>query len=316
MSGSGEFFVPRVTKLRAGRPKGSVSAETRALREHILAVTSKHQTMTVRQVFYALTVRHVVPKTDSGYQRVGGQVLAMRRAGLLDWGKIADATRWQRKPTSWDDAADYAESFWRGYRRNLWQRQGVRIEIWLEKDALAGVLVDMTSRWDVALMVSRGTSSATFLYGAAKQAAEAHRRRGTATYVYALYDFDAGGDRAARTIERDLPEYAGPGVPIHFERLAITPAQIRAWNLPTRPPKPKDPEAKKWGNKPAVELDAIPPNRLTALVEAAIVRHVDQHAWEVEQAIEKEEREVLEEMAWDLRSTFDHMRAEWDGDEP
>jgi len=79
---------------------------------------------------------------------------------------------------------------------------------------------------------------------------------GTLTLVFALYDHDAGGDRAARTIARDLPEFAG--VSIEFERLAVTPAQIARWSLPTRPPKTKDPEAAKWGSKPAVELDAIP----------------------------------------------------------
>jgi hypothetical protein len=147
-------------------------------------------------------------------------------------------------------------------------------------------------KWDVALMVSRGQSSATFLHAAAKAAEAAYEHDGTRTVVYALYDFDAGGARAARAIEEQLPEFA-PGVPISFERLAVTPAQIAAWSLPTRPPKPKDPEAATWGGKPCVELDAIEPNRLMALVEDAIKRHVDRRQWEIEQAVEAEERKGL-----------------------
>lgn len=102
------------------------------------------------------------------------------------------------------------------------------------------------------------------------------------------YDFDAGGVRAARTIARELPEHA-PGVPISVEQLTVTPAQLTDWNLPTRPAKKKDPESKTFG-KVAVELEAVPPDRLVQLVENAIVQHVDPHAWRVEQIFEREER--------------------------
>jgi hypothetical protein len=216
----------------------------------------------------------------------------MRRDGLLPWLFITDGTRWQRKPLSWDSAKDYVEAMARGYRRDLWSSQGVRIEVWLEKDVLADVVVDVTAKWDVALMVSRGQSSATFLHGAAEEAEAAFNAHGIATFVYTLYDYDAGGDRAHLTIVHDLPEHA-PGVPITVERLGLTPQQILAWGLPTRPPKPKDPEAKKWGNKPCVELDAIDPPTLIRLVENAILSHVDEHRWEIEQAIESAEREGL-----------------------
>jgi hypothetical protein len=255
--------------------------------------------MTVRQAFYALEVAGIVEKTETGYRQVQKQLVGMRREGSLPWDFITDGTRWQRKPESWDSAEDYLEAVARSYRRDLWRGQGVRIEIWLEKDALADVVVGVTAKWDVALMVSRGQSSSTFLHSAAEIATAAYEAAGAKTLVYALYDYDAGGDRAARAVESDLPEYA-PSVPIEFERLAVTPAQITAWNLPTRPPKKRDPEAAKWGGKPSVELDAIDPTRLTALGEGAITRHVDQRSWEIEKLIEEEERKGL--LA--LRDTF------------
>jgi hypothetical protein len=248
--------------------------------------------MTVRQVFYALEVAGVVAKTEGGYRQVQQQLVVMRRADLLDWEFITDGTRWRRKPSSWDALADYIENVARSYRRDLWRAQGRRIEVWLEKDALADVVVDVTAKWDVSLMVSRGQSSATFLHAAAKTAEQAYEATGAETYVYTLYDYDAGGERASTTIERELPQYA-PGVPIHIERLAVTPGLIAEWNLPTRPPTRRDPQAKTWGNKPCVELDAIDPVRLTGLVEDAITRHVDPRAWNIEQSIEQEEREGL-----------------------
>ena len=247
--------------------------------------------MTVRQVFYQLEMARIVEKTEAGYRQVQKQVLEMRRDGSLDWSFITDGTRWQRKPDSYGDAGGYVAQVARTYRRDLWQGQDARVEIWLEKDALADVVFDETYRWDVSLMVSRGQSSATFLYNAAKTAEAAWNQACLATYIYAMYDFDAGGMRAARTIERELPAYA-PGTPIHFTRLAVTEEQITTWNLPTRPAKKSDPEAAKFGAE-AVELDAIDPDQLKGLVQEAILAHVDPHAWSVEQAVEAEERQGL-----------------------
>ena len=137
----------------------------------------------------------------------------------------------------------------------------------------------------ILMMLYQRISGATV-----QQIADEHD--GTGSAIYALYDYDADGDRAARAVEEQLPEFA-PGVPISFERLAVTPQQITAWNLPTRPPKAKDPQAAMWGNQPCVELDAIDPTRLTALVENAITRHVDKRQWQIEEAVEEEERKGL-----------------------
>ncbi len=97
----------------------------------------------------------------------------MRREGVLPWGFIADGTRWMRKPDSYDSVEDAITEMHRSYRRNLWQSQGCRVEIWLEKDALAGAISDVTDKWDVPLMVSRGMSSETFLHSAGQAALEA-----------------------------------------------------------------------------------------------------------------------------------------------
>jgi hypothetical protein len=161
--------------------------------------------MTVRQVFYALEVMGVVEKTEAGYRQVQTQVLAMRRQDLLPWSFITDGTRWQRKPDTWGSSEEYLMTMARGYRRDLWRGQGCRIEIWLEKDALADVVWDVIHKWDVSLMVSRGQSSATFLHAAAQTAEQHHVIDGSVTWIYTLYDYDAGGERAARTIARELP---------------------------------------------------------------------------------------------------------------
>ncbi len=102
-----------------------------------------------------------------------------------------------------------------------------------------------------------------------------------------MFDYDAGGARAFRTIERGFEEYA-PHCAL-VRQLALTREQVTEWDLPTRPAKGKDPEAEKWGDV-AVELDAIPPDLLTNLVEGAIRGRVNERAWEVAQRVEAEER--------------------------
>jgi hypothetical protein len=282
-----------------GRPLGDTAL---AIRDAVEELTGRFERMTVRQVYYQLEAAGVVAKTEAGYRQVQQNILKMRREGELAWGFIADGTRWQRKPSSWYSMSHYIASVSRSYRRDLWQRQHARVEVWLEKDALADVVYEVTHAWDVPLMVSRGQSSATFLHSAQQAALEAM----TQTFVYLLYDFDAGGNRAARTIERELgstydpvalqilrdhPEADVPPL-VSVERLAVTEQQVTDWGLPTRPAKTSDPEAHKnpdW----AVELDAIDPDTLKQLVQDAILRHVDARAWEVEEKVEAEEREGL-----------------------
>lgn len=288
------FSCATTRKVRGRRP-GSIGPTATAIRAAVEDLTGHYDRMTVRQVFYRLEVAGVVEKTEGGYRQVQTQLLAMRRESLLDWEFITDGTRWQRKPSTWGSVQDYIESAARHYRRDLWRGQGVRIEVWLEKDALADVVVDVTDKWDVSLMVSRGQSSATFLHSAAKTAEHEYERDAARTFVYTLYDYDAGGERAARAIAHDLKQYA-PGVPIIVERLAVTPDQIAAWSLPTRPAKRSDPEAASFGDV-AVELDAIPPDKLVEIVENAIVAHIDARAWGSQQAIEHEERSIMLRLA-------------------
>lgn len=282
-----EFFGA-TTRKRGGRPRGSRSARSAAIRKAILSLTAEYNSMTVRQVFYALTVRKVVPKDDkTGYRPVQRHVLEMRREGVLPWEFISDATRWQRKPTTYDSADDAIRATVRAYRRNLWRSQGVRVEVWLEKDALAGIVMEATDPWDVALMVSRGQSSDTYCYHAA-QAVNQAGEAGISTVILMLYDADKAGRVAAAKVEEKIRGHSHYPNLTHCHLVAVTDEQIEKWELPTRD--------EKRGESVAVELDAIPPDRLIALVDDAIVDLVDADAWEKEQAVEASEQGLLARM--------------------
>jgi hypothetical protein len=267
-----------------------MEAKTVEIREAILDLQDEYQQMTVRQIFYALTVRGIVPKTEAGgYVPVQRQVLALRRQGALPWAFIADGTRWVRRPTTYDSVEDALLETARLYRRNLWTEQNVRLEIWLEKDALASLISGTTYGWGVPLMVSRGQSSDTYCYAAGQEAKRAWEEADLETIVYALYDRDKSGRVAAEKIEEKLRTYSDDA-PIEFTLLAVTDDQIEDWQLPTRPAKEKD-------EPDAVELDSITPDRLIKLVEDAITSHIDAEAWNTARAYEKSERDILKRIA-------------------
>jgi len=243
--------------------------------------------MTVRQVFYQATVRGLVEKAESGYGKVQTDLTIMRRAGELPYGWLADNTRWQRKPRTFDSVEDALQATAAFYRKSLWTNADSYVEIWLEKDALAGVILPVTSMYDVPLMVARGYASLSFLYNAAEYINDLD----VPTFIYHCGDFDPSGVNAGEKIEETLHDLA-PDADITFERIAVTPEQITAWALPTRPTKGSDTRSKNFGEI-SVELDAIEPNQLRALVQQAIELHLPPDQFEILKAAEESERDII-----------------------
>ncbi|OLB78733.1 MAG: hypothetical protein AUI16_03025 [Alphaproteobacteria bacterium 13_2_20CM_2_64_7] len=264
-----------------------------SVRDAIKAVLEQSHPQTLRQVFYQLTVLGVISKNETEYKRTAGRLLTdMREAGKIPFEWIADNTRWMRKPSTFTGIEACLNSTAHFYRRNLWAAMPVYVEVWCEKDALAGVIMEETEPYDVPLMVARGYASLSFLHTAAMEI----KAKGKPAYIYHLGDLDPSGVDAARDIEAKLRRYA-PDAEIHFERPAVTREQVEQWNLPTRPTKTTDTRAKKFGSAASVELDAIPADKLRALVRECIERHVDQDQLQILKVAEESERELLKKWA-------------------
>jgi hypothetical protein len=273
----------------------STKAEIEARRGALRSIVAEMRPMTVRQVFYQATVRGIVEKTEAGYTKVQTDLVQMRRAGRLPYHWLADNTRWQRKPQTFDSVEDALNETARLYRKALWTDADVYVEVWLEKDALSGVVYPITSQFDVPLMVARGYASLSFLHGSAEYINELD----CPVYIYHLGDFDPSGVNAGEKIEETLREMA-PEAEIHFERLAVTERQIADWDLPTRPTKQTDSRAKRHGDV-SVELDAMEPGRLRELVSAVIEIHLPKEQFKILKAAEESERLVLKTWAANTR---------------
>jgi hypothetical protein len=274
----------------------ATKAEVELRRENLLEIVTAMKPMTVRQVFYQATVRSIVEKSEAGYTKVQTDLVQMRRAGNLSYDWLADTTRWQRKPRTYSGVAHALEETARFYRKSLWDDIDAYAEVWLEKDALAGVVMPITAAYDVPLMVSRGYASLSFLHSAADYIKDL----GVPTYIYHLGDFDPSGINAGEKIEETLREMA-PDAEIYFERIAVTERQIAQWNLPSRPTKATDTRAKNFGAI-SVELDAIEPDILRALVLDAIENHLPPAQFNVLKAAEETERELLHVMVGQLNA--------------
>src|SRR5262249_48022586 len=134
--------------------------EIKGVRDAIERLLADDHPQTVRQVFYALTVRGLIAKHEVEYQRTAVRLLGeMREAGTISFEWIADNTRWQRKPTTFTGIEACLTATAKHYRRDLWAAMPVYVECWCEKDALAGVLMEETERYDVPLMVAKGCAS-------------------------------------------------------------------------------------------------------------------------------------------------------------
>ncbi len=277
------------------RRRRSTKAEHRAFYDELVAIVTEIEPCTVRQVYYQAVVRNIIEKTEREYDRVQVALVKLREAGEIPWEHIVDSTRWVRKLDSWDDPAAAAEEAARVYRKSVWREAEVVPEIWLEKDALAGVVFDVTSEWDVGLYTARGYASLPFLYTSAGTIVARWKQHRKTTAIFHLGDFDPSGRDAARAIRERLFAFCGPyGGAFSFTELAVTPEQIETLDLPLRPTKKGDSRARafveKYGDGGSVELDAIHPDRLRALVSTAIEQHMPRQQLEVLRVVEAEER--------------------------
>ena len=244
--------------------------------------------VTVRQMFYRLVSEGAIGKSESEYKKVAKQLVRMRKTGVVPYSFIADNTRWMRRPKTYDSVDSMLESAAASYRRSLWTNQKNYVEIWMEKDALAGVFVDVTNEYDVPLMVSHGFSSVTYLYHGSeviKQNTEAGRD----CYIFNFGDHDPSGVNVSESIERGLREF---GAHFEYARVAVTPEQIQSMNLLTRPTKTTDSRSKNFEGE-SVELDAIHPTVLKQMVRDTIERLIDKRQLEAVRQAEEFERESL-----------------------
>ena len=299
--------------------------KNRLLVRDAVRILQEEQPVTLRQLYYRLISTGSLKNSVSEYRRLGQVMTRLREAGDIPYDWIVDHTRATIKPSSWSGLSDFGDAARDAYRKDLWASLPAHVEVFVEKDAVAGTIQPITSQFDVALRVCRGYSSVSF----AGEIATLYHRIQKPIYAYYLGDFDPWGFDLERDLREKLKRYSGVplicdsdhldedddddvmgediarllrkkvaevGSGIVWTRLAVIEDDFDEFDLIRLPVKQSDKRAKafvKRHGESCAEVDAIPPTELRRRVEDAINSHIDQERWSKLKAIEAVEQQTL-----------------------
>jgi hypothetical protein len=280
---------------------------TLALIGHANEIIGEYQALgfilTLRQLFYQFVSRPALglANTFDDYKRLGRTVTDARRAGLIDWDAIEDRTRNVHRLPTWDDPPEIVASCAEQYREDAWASQPYRPEVWIEKDALIGVIEDVSNELRAPYFSCRGNVSEPEMYAAGKRFARI-MRQGQVPIVLHLGDHDPNGVDMTRDIRERLRMFARREIEV--QRIALNLGQVTG--LPPNFAKENDSRyaayVRQFGTTECWELDALAPNVISGLVRAELDRLTDQDAWAAAIAAENNNRAILAAAAnnWSL----------------
>lgn len=256
--------------------------------------------LTLRQLYYQFVARGLLANADANYKRLGTLVSDGRLAGLISWTAIEDRTRNLRGINTLESPAEAVRRARESYALDLWHNQDWRPEVWIEKEALVGVIGGICAKLRVDFFACRGYNSQSEQWRAGQRFAR-YIQKGQRPIVFHLGDHDPSGIDMTRDNQDRLSLFAGQ--PVSVSRLALNMPQIEQYGPPPNPAKLSDSRARdyieKFGDS-SWELDALSPDVIANLIENAVMRVRDPKKWE--EALDEEDADketlqtVIEEM--------------------
>ena len=248
--------------------------------------------LTLRQLYYQLVSRDIIPNAKAEYAKLSTLLVNGRMSGIVDWDAIEDRIRIPFLPYWVNGIEDAINDTITQYRLDRQKEQKVYIELWVEKDALSGVLKKITSRYHIKLMVNRGYSSCTAMHDAYERLRR-YEDEGKQTCVLYLGDHDPSGLDMIRDVRERLEEF---GVYPEVRHIGLTKKQIEKFNPPPNPAKITDPRAgwyiQKHGDF-SWEVDALDPKALHQLVRENVEELIDMALFKSQLKQESQDKEML-----------------------
>jgi len=271
-------------------------AESLAIIARVNAIIEEYHAqgfdLTLRQVYYQFVSRGYMPNSDRNYKRLGDIVGDARLAGLIDWEAIDDRTRHVREVGHWDEPAAIMRSAASSFRLDKWTGQPYRPEVWIEKDALVGVIAPVCSELDVPYFSCRGYTSLSSLWQASQRLLD-YTVTDQEPVIFHLGDHDPSGIDMTRDIEDRMQTF---GVPVPVKRLALTMDQVKRYTPPPNPAKLTDSPAEEYVAAYGLsswELDALEPTVIATLIEVAVGAHRNEMVWTEQEEAEHDHRALL-----------------------
>src|SRR5262249_26968911 len=254
--------------------------------------------LTLRQLFYQFVARGLLENTFKEYKRLGVIVRDARNGGLIDWDALEDRTREVNTHPSWHSPAEIIGGAAAQYREDLWAAERYRPEVWIEKNALIGVIEGICTELRVSYFATIGNNSQTLQYQAGKRF-KRYFGQGLIPLVLHLADHDPNGiDMTRDNIER-LALYARQEVEVR--RIALNLDQVREHNPPPSFVKDGDTRTsgyrERFGTDECWELDALSPTLIADLIRTEIEQLIDLPKWRLAKAGEERRRGLLDAAA-------------------
>lgn len=259
---------------------------------------SQGYTLTLRQLYYQFVARGLSENTMKAYHNLGNLINDARLAGMIDWNAIEDRTRNLEKLPIWDSPKDILESCAAQFKFDWWLDQQYRVEVWVEKEALVGVIERVAFKYRCAYFACRGYSSQSEIWRAGQRFIQ-YGEDGQKVVVLHLGDHDPSGIDMTRDNDERIQMFSGWNE-AKVIRLALNMDQVNQYNPPPNPAKLTDTRASDYINKfgeSSWELDALDPKVIDALISKNIEKYIDFELWDVVQEKEKKAREKIDRMA-------------------
>jgi len=257
--------------------------------------------LTLRQLYYQFVARDIIENSQKSYNRLGDIISNARLNGDLDWAAIEDRTRSLEGNVHWDNPAEIIDYYSRVYKIDTRIDQPNYIEVWVEKEALAGVVERICRKLDINFFACRGYVSQTAMYEASKRFIS-NENLGKNNIILHLGDHDPSGIDMTRDIRERLNDCFGAYVKV--KRIALNMEQIEEFAPPPNPAKLSDSRCdgymKKFG-KMSWELDALDPNTLNELISSQVASYTDFDRKKALELKQQEGRNLLSScsMSWD-----------------
>lgn len=245
--------------------------------ERVNAIVEEYEAqgyeLTLRQVYYQLVARGFIPNNERSYKNLGSLINDGRLAGLIDWYAIVDRTRNLRRNSHWNCPEDVIDSARYSYMLDRWENQPNYVEVWVEKDALIGIVSQICRELDVPHFSCRGYTSQSEMWSAAQRFIRQNHRE-SRTIIH-LGDHDPSGIDMTRDIQERMDMF---GADVYVKRVALTMEQIEKFSPPPNPTKLSDARAsgyiEEYGHE-CWELDALEPKVITSLIRDEVTALCD-----------------------------------------
>jgi hypothetical protein len=274
------------TKLTPRRPNNNIDWEEVYNRYVRNIIRSQIAPNTGRGLMYILKSKNVLVKSD--YNQLVVHLRDWRKDGRIRWDQIADGSGrgiindfsdFQSPDTFFDrriTALKHGGEIYRQILDNDWRWYGQKhyVEFWLEKNAISRTVAALVGNRYVRVGFNKGNPGWGFMHENFERLKdelyttdENGDRIRRIIHLYYLGDNDKKGNHMDHEIRNQL-EFFGMLKLVRFERIALTPDQVEAYNLPTN-----------FESGEGYEVDALnafQPDKFAKLIDNHITKHFDE----------------------------------------